>query len=183
MYIKSALILSGVVVTTYTTFFASTTYWVSLTLQPLPRVHAHLRVPARQALQPSPCVLMSPIAAMMACTSEGASSSVCSPEPTCPWHELLLVSICTGLTPLPPLSLLIRAATIRQHTGCQLPAAVLRKSASCKVLTPTMASLCLQAARVFPADHMSFLLADKPSVVSCDCLQAALPSAASLASC
>ena len=29
MYIKSALILSGVVVTTYTTFFASTTYWVS----------------------------------------------------------------------------------------------------------------------------------------------------------
>ena len=29
MYIKSALILSGVVLTTYTTFFASTSYWVS----------------------------------------------------------------------------------------------------------------------------------------------------------
>ena len=29
MYIKSALILSGVVVTTYTTFFVATSYWVS----------------------------------------------------------------------------------------------------------------------------------------------------------
>ena len=30
MYIKSGLILSGVALTSYTTFFASTSYWVSL---------------------------------------------------------------------------------------------------------------------------------------------------------